>query len=182
MDQSNLPKDLSDPSHAVRGEAVSSVRSTEGRDERSETVSESVSDSIVVPVVEEERSVGKRVVEGGGVRITRRVEEHEEIIRQALKRENVEVVRVPVNRVVNGAEPVRQEGDVIVVPMVEEVLVVTKQLVVREELHIRKRVHEEVKPERVALRKQVVDVEKLQSSDTPGEGGTGVAKRSGPAT
>lgn len=177
MDQCNLPKDQSKQAHAVRGKAVSSARSGEKRDERSE----SVPDSIVVPVVEEELSVGKRVVEGGGVRVTRRVEEHEEIIRQALKREDVEVVRVPVNRVAQGAESVRQDGDVTVVPVVEEVLVVTKQLVVREELHIRKRVREEVKPERVVLRKQVVDVEKLQSSDTPGEGGTGVAKRSGPA-
>jgi stress response protein YsnF len=178
MDQCNLPEDQSGRAqsvrseHVARGEDVVSARSTDVRSE---------SDSIVVPVVEEELAVGKRVVEEGGIRVTRRVEEHEEIIRQALRRENVEVVRVPVNRVVKGAEPVRQEGDVIVVPMVEEVLVVTKQLVVREELHIRKRVREEVDPQRVVLRKQVVDVEKLQSSDTPGEGGTNVAKRSGPA-
>ena len=178
MDQCNLPRDQSKQAHTVRDKAVSSARSGEKRDERSE----SVSDSIVVPVVEEELSVAKRVVEEGGVRVTRRVEEHEEIIRQALKREDVEVVRVPVNRAASGAESVRQDGDVIVVPVVEEVLVVTKQLVVREELHIRKRVREEVKSERVVLRKQVVDVEKLQSSDTPGEGGTTVAKRTGPAT
>lgn len=178
MDQCNLPKDQPSQAQSVRGERVTpgeDVVNARSADIRSD------SDSIVVPVVEEELAVGKRVVEEGGVRVTRRIEEHEEIIRQALKRENVEVVRVPVNRVVKGAEPVRQEGDVIVVPMIEEVLVVTKQLVVREELHIRKRVREEVKPERVVLRKQVVEVEKLQSSDTPGEGGTNVAKRSGPA-
>jgi stress response protein YsnF len=172
MDSCNLPKDQT---HAdrVRGEETSNT--AEFHDVRRE------GESIVVPVVEEELSVGKRVVEEGGVRVTRRVEEHEEIIRQALKRENVEVVRVPVNRVVDGVEPVRQEGDTIVVPMVEEVLVVRKQLVVREELHIRKRVREEEKPQRVVLRKQVVEVEKLQSSDTPGETGTDVAKRNDPA-
>jgi stress response protein YsnF len=56
-----------------------------------------------------------------------------------LVREDVEVRRVAVNRVVEEAPKVRRRGDTVIVPVVEEELVVTKRLVLKEEIHLVKR-------------------------------------------
>jgi stress response protein YsnF len=45
-------------------------------------------------------------------------------------------------RIVETAPEIRTEGDVTILPVVEEVLVVEKRLVLKEELHIRRRVRQ----------------------------------------
>lgn len=67
-----------------------------------------------------------------------------------LRRERAVVRRVPVNRVVAGPVAVRQEGRVTIVPVLEEVPVVTMQLVLKEELHI------EMRTSKVGARREVV--------------------------
>jgi stress response protein YsnF len=73
---------------------------------------------------------------------------------------------VPVDRVVETAPETRTEGDVTIVPVLEEVLVVEKRLVLKEELHIRRRVETETAEVPVTLRKQRAIVERL-APDTP---------------
>ncbi len=79
-------------------------------------------------------------------------------------RETVEVERVPVDRPVDQAEGSRVEGDVTIVPVYEEVLVVHKQLVLREEVRLVTRRERVSGPESVTLRRQRVDVERLPPS------------------
>ena len=76
-------------------------------------------------------------------------------------RETVEVERVPVGREVDAAEPVRREGDVTIIPVYEEVLVVRTQLVLREEVRLTTRREPVPGPASVALRRQRVEVERL---------------------
>jgi stress response protein YsnF len=52
------------------------------------------------------------------------------------------------------------EDDIMIVPVLEEILVVRKQLVLKEELHIRRRVEIEAVPVPVTLRKQRAIVER----------------------
>ncbi|HEX8500747.1 MAG TPA: YsnF/AvaK domain-containing protein [Pyrinomonadaceae bacterium] len=114
----------------------------------------------VVPVVEEELRVGKRVVETGRVRVTKRVSEREELVDEPLVREEYEVERVPVNVYVDEPVGPRQEGETLVVPVLEEVLVVEKRLLVREELRITRRQTEGREQRRVTLRSEEVSVER----------------------
>ncbi len=93
----------------------------------------------VIPVVVEELSVGTRVVDTGVVRLRKVVHEREEVVDPPLLRETVHVERVPVNRFVEGPLSPREEGGVLIVPVLEEVLVVEKRLVLREELRITRR-------------------------------------------
>jgi len=92
----------------------------------------------VIPVVEEELRVGKREVEDGLTRVKKVVHEREETVDMPLLKENVHVERVPVNAVIDAPVGIRQEGDVTVVPLIEEVLVVEKKLLLKEELRISK--------------------------------------------
>lgn len=116
------------------------------------------SDELRIPVVQEEADVRKAVVETGLLRVrTRTTEQHEEI-ELPLAREEFSVERIAVNRPVDAPVEVRQEGDVTIVPVHGEELVVTRRLVLKEELHIRRRVHESRETRQVVLRRQDVDI------------------------
>ena len=117
---------------------------------------------LVVPVVQEVVDVQKRWVESGRVRVTKVVHQHEEVVDEPLLREEVEVERIAVNRAVDGPVAVRHEGDVMIVPILEEVLVVEKRLVLKEELHIRRRRTEVSHPQRIVLRTEEATVEHLK--------------------
>ncbi len=56
-----------------------------------------------------------------------------------LFREDCEVERVQVNRMLDQPAEMRQDGDTLIIPLMEEVLVVEKRLMLREELHIKRR-------------------------------------------
>src|SRR5215213_6119807 len=114
----------------------------------------------VVPVIEEELRVGKRVVETGRVRIRKTVHEHEEVVDEPLMREEYDVERVPIDEFVDGPVGPRHEGETLVVPVLEEVLVVEKRLVVREELRITRKRTEEREARRVTLLSEEVSVER----------------------
>jgi len=92
---------------ATTGSATSAGRDYAATSER---------DSGVIPVVEEELRVGKRVVETGRVRVSKTVHEHEEFLDEPLMREEYDVERVPVDAFVDGPVGPRHEGDGEIVP------------------------------------------------------------------
>ena len=57
----------------------------------------------------------------------------------SLFKEDVDVQRVPVNRVLDAPAETRVEGDVTIIPIMEERLKVEKQLILREEIRIVKK-------------------------------------------
>lgn len=122
---------------------------------------------LTIPVIEEELHVGKRVQEVGRVRLRKRVEERTQTIEHPVLRERVSVDRVAVNQYVDTPPAVRTEGDVLIVPVVEEVIVFEKRLVLREELRISKRIVEEVATQDVVVRREAVDVERAEAPPAP---------------
>ena len=123
---------------------------------------------VVMQEVEERLHVGKRTVETGRVRLTKRVETREEALSVPLLREEVEVERVTVGDYVDEAPPIRTEGGVTVIPVVEEVLVVEKRLLLREELRVTRRRSEQVEERTETLRSEAIDVERVAPPDAPG--------------
>jgi uncharacterized protein (TIGR02271 family) len=119
----------------------------------------------VVPVLAEDLEVQKRSVETGKVRITKVVHEREALVDEPLWREEVEVTRVPMQRVVEGPVPVREENDTTIISIVEEVLVVEKRWMLREEIHLRKQRLETHQPQRITLRSEDVQVERVPHAD-----------------
>ncbi|MBL0407707.1 DUF2382 domain-containing protein [Microvirga aerilata] len=113
----------------------------------------------VIPIVEETATIIKREVVTGRVRVQMVTDIVEELARADVQRETVEVTCVTIDRMVETAPEIRTEGDVTIVPVVEEVLVVEKRLVLKEELHIRRRIETEVVEVPVSLRKQRAVVE-----------------------
>ncbi len=119
--------------------------------------------STVIPVIEEQLQVGKKVVETGSVRINKIVREEEVNVEAPVVVEKLDIERVPVNRYVESAPPaVRYEGDVMIVPILEEVVVVEKRLVLVEELRITKRQEHTQVSQPVILRKEEVTVDRRE--------------------
>ncbi|MCA1566415.1 MAG: YsnF/AvaK domain-containing protein [Acidobacteria bacterium] len=116
---------------------------------------------IVMPVIAETLDVQKRKVQAGGVRVRKIVHEREEVVDEPLMREEVQVKRVPINRVVDAPVPVRHVGNTMIISLLEEVVVVEKRLMLKEELHITKGEIETYKPQRVTLRSEEAVVERV---------------------
>lgn len=124
---------------------------------------------IVIPVIEEMMTVEKRVVTRG-VRVVKSVEERQVMVDETFAEEDVEVERVQVDREVDGPVAIRYEGDTIIIPLLEEVVVVEKRLRLREEVRIRRRRTARALTEPVTLRREEVRVERGQpTSDHSGE-------------
>jgi uncharacterized protein (TIGR02271 family) len=126
-----------------------------------------------IPVIRETVEVGKRTVETGRVRIVRRPVEESRSVDMPWVRERVAIERVPVERIVDPDHPpeVREEGDVLVIPVLEEEIVLEKRLVLREELRV-SRIREEAQVvEDVVLRRDEISIERLQNPAEPETGG-----------
>lgn len=120
-----------------------------------------VEESTVVPVIEEVLRVDKRRETTGGVRIHKTVHEREETVSPELLHESASVERVAIGQFVDGPSSPRQEGDTLVVPIFEEVLVVEKRLRLTEEVRITKTRHTESQTQTVRLRQEQVSIEAL---------------------
>jgi uncharacterized protein (TIGR02271 family) len=117
----------------------------------------------IIPVVEEELVAEARPVKTGSVRVQKYVEKRSREIELPLLRENVDVKRVAINRVVEEEPPIRKLGDTIIVPVVEEELVITKRLVLKEELHIVKHRSTEHAKREVTWERERAEVQRLDA-------------------
>ena len=75
----------------------------------------------------------------------------------SLAKEDIEVQRIVVNRVLSAPAEIRIENGVTIVPVMEEVLKVEKQLILREEIRISKKRTYQRGPKVVSLRKDGPD-------------------------
>jgi uncharacterized protein (TIGR02271 family) len=138
---------------------------------QSETVSNSTfsanqGERLIVPVLAEQLRVAREQVVTGGVRVRKTVHERVETIDQPVIAEQVDVERVAINRFIDEAPAVRYEGDVMVVPLLEEVIVVEKRLVLREEVRIRKQRATVSRPQQVVLRREEATLEPIDPEAT----------------
>ena len=92
------------------------------------------------------------------VRATRHTRTRDVVVDEPVLRDQVVVERVAVGRVVQAVPPVRQEGDVTILSVVEEVVVVERRLMLKEELHLRRVRTTQRHVETVTLREQDVSV------------------------
>lgn len=134
----------------------------------------------VVTLAEERAYVTKRRYQSGLVRVRTVTEEAEHVERADLEFETAEVTHHPVNQFVDTMPQMREEGDLTVLPVVEERLVVEKRLFVTEEIHIRRvRRTEEVELP-VSLRRQHAVVERLDPEGASRDEPIGAAAQSDP--
>ena len=172
----NVPAALIDASSTtreIRLTAATAALDEHGGLSGQNRVLEAVGDRLVVPVREEVLAPTTRPVELGTVRIHKRVETIPAETVVDVMRDEVTVERVAVDQPVDAVPPPRQEGDTLVIPVVEEVLVTEKRLVLREEIRVTRRQVSEAVPVRDTVRREVVEIE--ERTGHPLAGGEGSA-------
>jgi len=108
----------------------------------------------VLPLLSEELSVSRRLIETGIVKVATVTHGREVLVDEPVVHERVEVERIAVGRFIDTFPDVREEGDTTIIPVVEEVIVVEKRLVLKEEVHLRRVRVTEQHQELVVLREQ----------------------------
>ena len=116
------------------------------------------------------RDFGRVLKEVDRALVSVRTGQTEETVTEPAWRETVNVRREAVDAVVTEVEDVRHDGNVTIVPMYEEVVVVERRLVLRERLHITISREETRIPHTVVLRHQYVEVERQPVRDAPPSG------------
>lgn len=149
----------------MQTDETSTPDTTPGRD--------TVDSTLVIPVLRETARIDTRQVETGRVRVHTTVSERDEVVEAVLQQQDLHVERIPIGRVVTETPAVREEGGVVVIPVMEEILVVEKRLVLKEELRIRRSHGERSVRETVRLRTEEVAIEQTPSpSGLPSEPNT----------
>jgi uncharacterized protein (TIGR02271 family) len=111
--------------------------------------------------VQEELDIERRVVESGRIRVNKRIETTESVVDEPLVHESYDIQRTSVNRIVDDVPKPHYDGDTLVLPILEEVLVVEKRLVLREEVRITPKREEVRDPQTHSLRREHVEVERV---------------------
>ncbi|WP_375383519.1 YsnF/AvaK domain-containing protein [uncultured Sphingomonas sp.] len=91
---------------------------------------------LAIPIIEEAVIVDKIAVTTDAVRIRTSVETHDVLVEDQLERSVLRIERIAADRAVETAPPPREEGDTMIVSVVEERLVIGKRLFVVEEIHV----------------------------------------------
>jgi len=128
-----------------------------------------VAESMVIPVLEEELNLSKRIVEKSKIRVHKTVIEREEVVDEPLIEDIVEIKRVPLNRLLKKPIHMRVKGDTTIIPVLKEVLVVHKQLMLVEEVRVRRKQVKVRRPQTVILRNEEIHVERVPTGVTPDE-------------
>ena len=130
----------------------------EAKPSSTSSTASSASDTIVLPVVEEQLNIGKRTVATGTVRLEKHVQEYQEGLDVPLAVRTFDVERVVLNQPVETPPPIRQEGNTTVYSLVEEQLVLTTHLILKEEVRVTQRDTERRDTRTVTLKRETIDV------------------------
>ena len=118
-------------------------------------------DQLVVPIHAEELSVAKRRVITGQVKVGTVTRESEQLIEELLEHQHVEIERIAIGKQVDRAPEVREEGDTLIIPILEEIVVVERRLLLKEEVRVRRIREKQPYQERVVIRKQEAVIKRL---------------------
>ena len=122
------------------------------------TPAERPEDELVIPIVEERPVVEKEEITTGRVHVSTRTEERLVRVEDTLRKTIVDVQHVPIDTFVDVEPQPREEGDVLIIPVVEEVLI--KRLLLKEELRITRTSTLEAVERDVTLRVMHADVQR----------------------
>ena len=124
--------------------------------------------SFIVPVVREDVRVETLSEVTGQVRLTKKVQETPRLLSGSVFEEELLIERREINREVAATEPtpsIRDEGGVMVIPILREEVVLVKRLVLVEEVLVRRLRHERHYEQEVVVREESIQAERVPVPD-----------------
>lgn len=121
-----------------------------------------VKEAVSMPLAEEQATISKQRKVHSRISLTRSTQQVEKLLETELTHEHVEIEHVPMNYQVadDYSSEIRQEGDVFIIPVIEEQVEIITKRVLKEEIHIHKHTSKEEFQQKVTLRNQEVKITK----------------------
>nr|WP_024966726.1 YsnF/AvaK domain-containing protein [Pantoea sp. IMH] len=116
----------------------------------------------IMPLAEEEVTLSKQREVDSRLRLERTTHSVDKLLEAELTRDEVHIEHVAKNQLLTSDDSpqVRQEGEVLIIPVIEEQVEIIRRKVLKEEIHIHKRTKTELFRESVTLRNQEVTITK----------------------
>ena len=116
-----------------------------------------------LPTIEETLEVDKVEVDRGGYRFVKRVSTREEAVEEVLREERVHIEHRDINTAIaEGAIPeTRYEGDTLIIPVIEEILITVKRLILVKEVRVTRVLGTKTDARTVTLRKEDIEIVRL---------------------
>jgi stress response protein YsnF len=118
----------------------------------------------VLALHKEDVAVSKRIRKTL-VKVARTTTTRDVVVEEDLRHEQIVVERLAIGRVVEAVPPIRQEGDVTILSVVEEIVVTERRLVLKEEVHLRRVRRTEHHVETIKVREQGVAITRSDVQD-----------------
>ena len=122
-------------------------------------------EELILPLYVEDVEVSRRKVETSVVRVATVTRTRDHLVDERLNHERIVIEHVPIGTYVDSVPAVCEEGDLTIMPVVVEVVVVERKLLLREEVHIRRVRTTEQHVETVRLREQEAVVTRIPASE-----------------
>lgn len=117
----------------------------------------------IIPVIEEDVQITKKVIDIAQVNISKTVNESTETFQIPLSSEEIVVKRIPINEYVDIMPPAtRYEGETMIIPVLKEVAVIEKRMMLVEEIHVSKLKTENIETVDVLVKKEEVNVTRTE--------------------
>jgi uncharacterized protein (TIGR02271 family) len=130
-------------------------------------------DALVVPVLADSLDVDVRERSLGGVRVHREQREDQVRVDPPLRRTRVDVERRVLNQLLDGPPPQpHQDGETLVIPVLDEVAVVQRRWLLKEELRVTRSEQTIHAPQDVVLRRDHVTVERFSDAGVSADAGS----------
>ena len=119
-----------------------------------------IKDANIMPLAEEQAEISKTRVVDNHIRLTRSTYSEHKLLQTELLREQVNIEHIAKNELLEeGNFPVaRLEGDIYILPIIEEEVEVIRRYILKEEIHICKVQKHEPFEENVTLRRQEINI------------------------
>ncbi|WP_413740030.1 DUF2382 domain-containing protein [Sodalis sp. RH14] len=117
-------------------------------------------DNKIIPLAEEHAELNIARVVDRRLRVTRTTHSEEQLLAAELYQEQIDIEHIAKNEELEEGRfpPIRQEGDVMIIPVVEERVEIIRRYILKEEVHIRKLKKETPFQEKVNVRRQEINI------------------------
>lgn len=116
-------------------------------------------------ILAEALDIQKRIKLTGVVRLEKTVRNSDAVGDEILTSNSITVERRAVNKYLDEAVTIRQEGNTTIIPVMEEIVIVSKQLVLKEEIRITNHRQQSLHHETIPLRAEEVQVTRIDPSE-----------------
>ena len=119
-------------------------------------------------LVSEDLNVERKFIDGDTVQVRTVTTVTEHAVEEMLRHQTADIQRVPIGCEVDAMPEIKQQGDLTIVPIVKEVLILHRQMVLVEEIHICRVSTDEPFATTVALREQRAEITRSQPAAAEG--------------